>query len=65
MTKCIVCLEEGKYNRRHVQCNHTPDYEIQYLSDPIMCAAAITMLLFLGLIQYSATLNIDMDESRA
>ena len=62
MTKCIVCLEEGQYNRRHVQCNHTPDCETQYLSDPIMCAAAITLLLFLGLIQYSATLNMDRDE---
>ena len=50
MDQHIIYIEEGN------KCNHN---EIPYFSNQLMCLAAVVVLTFMGLIQYSVILIVD------
>jgi hypothetical protein len=58
MDHYIIYIEDGKYNTN--KCNRA---EVPIISNNIMCLAALVLLTFIGLIQYSAT--VIADERRA
>lgn len=59
MDQIIICMEEGKYYK------HTNTYkrdEVPAISNSLVCAAAVAILIIIGLIQYSATIILADDE---
>ena len=54
MDHYTIYIEEGKYNTN--ACNRN---EVPTISNNIMCLAALVLLTFIGLIQYSATVIAD------
>lgn len=54
MDHYTIYIEEGTYNKN--ACNRI---EVTTISNNIMCLAALVLLTFIGLIQYSATVIAD------